>query len=359
MSVQEKPLFCSMGMLIIDEIRYPSGSGKTPIKDIIGGGGTFAILGARIVAGRQNAHLITGVIDEGNDFPDHVKQKLENWNCGLKFRKDEKRKTTRGENVYDEHGTRHFYYQTPKKRIEAVDILSDSYLRQSRTFHIISSISRCHEIIDSINSVNDDVKPLFIYEPLPDICEESNFGDLTALLPKIDVFSPNLQEAAAFVGLDTPQTFSEVKGIAARFSPYLTKPNSGSIVRCGALGCYLKTPRAEYSFPAYHSDPKYIVDETGCGNLFCGAFVTSLLVYAGDWKIAAIIANVISGCVIENLGMPVLEFSGDQEERWNGKSFRNRLHDYRTKYALIFDNDPTVSEFEQKILEIYLPKSLA
>lgn len=323
------PIFTSMGMFIIDENQYPASSKKEPVYNIIGGGGTYAIVGSRIIAGAEKSKLICGIIDKGSDFPDIVEEEILSWNSGIVWQEDPSRLTTRGLNIYDEDDIRHFQYKTDKKRIEAQDILNHPHLIRSRTIHIISSIERCVSIIDTISSnVPNDVNPIFIYEPLPDICIASNYTKLISLLPKIDVFTPNLNEMSKFANLDKlPETMDDIKSLCLNFSPYLTKPNSGSIVRCGHLGCFIKTPKVEISLPAYHTNQSKVVDVTGGGNLFCGGFVTGLLLSKGDWIIGGICGNVASGCVIERLGMPQVSL-GNSNEEWNGLSSIKRIEHY-------------------------------
>lgn len=340
MVLENDPIFTSMGMFIIDENHYPASSTKEPVYNIIGGGGTYAIIGSRIIAGAKLSKLVCGIIDKGSDFPSVVEDKILLWNTGIIWKEDLSRLTTRGINIYDEDDVRHFKYKTEKKRIEAQDIASHPYLIRSRTIHIISSIERCESIIDTVLSHNPKgINPIFIYEPLPDICIASNYDKLTLLLPKIDVFTPNLNEMSNLANLPKlPETMDEIKQLSSKFTPYLTKSNSGSILRCGHLGCFIKTSNLEISLPAYHIAQDKVVDVTGGGNLFCGGFVTGLLLSKGDWVIGGICGNVASGCVIERLGMPQLS-QGHTDEKWNGLSTVKRLNHYTEMNRSILDGN--------------------
>ncbi|KAK7686936.1 hypothetical protein QCA50_010015 [Cerrena zonata] len=171
LSHPQDPILASLGMFIVDDNEYPASSGRPNEYDILGGGGTYAVLGGRIVSGISKARLITSVFDIGNDFAPSVKEEIETWKTGVAFRKDENRKTTRGVNVYDENDVRHFYYKTDKKRVEAEDLDS------SRP------------------------RPKFIFEPSPNACTSENYEELIRVLPKVDVFTPNLNEAAEFAGV--------------------------------------------------------------------------------------------------------------------------------------------------------------
>lgn len=344
---KDDPIFTSMGMFIIDENQYPPSSKKEPVHNIIGGGGTYAIIGSRIIAGAEKSKLICGIIDKGSDFPEIVEEEILSWNSGIVWKEDLSRLTTRGLNIYDEADIRHFKYKTDKKRIEAQDIVNHPYLIRSRTIHIISSVERCESIIDTIlSNTPNDVIPTFIYEPLPDVCVASSYDKLTLLLPKIDVFTPNLNEMSNLANLArVPETMEDIKTLSSKFSPYLTKPNSGSVVRCGPLGCFIKTSKVEISLPAYHRNQDKVVDVTGGGNLFCGGFVTGLCLSKGDWVIGGICGNIASGCVIERLGMPRL-YLGLSDEKWNGSSTSKRLKYYVDMNKSILDGTFDVTKID-------------
>jgi sugar/nucleoside kinase (ribokinase family) len=322
-------LFCTLGMFIIDENRYPASSNRPNEYDIIGGAGLYALIGARIVAGEKRSKSVCAIIDKGSDFPHQVERELQAWNTGTIFREDKTRLTSRGANTYDEQGIRHFEYLTAKKRIEASDILANEYLLHSKCFHLICSVDRCKELVDKI-AASTTGNPVFIYEPLPDDCVSENFDKLLQLLPQIDVFTPNLNEACLLVGEpELPETDTCLGRIASKFSRYLTKRKSGLVLRCGALGCYVAAEGTSRLYPAYHQDQSKVIDVTGGGNLFCGGFAVAY-VLTENWQTAAICGNIVSGCIIERLGMPEMGL-GNGGETWNGTSFKERWRIYGEK----------------------------
>lgn len=107
--------------------------------DVIGGGGTYAVLGCRFFfPNRQNirrpsyvsssfpsrtfdedtitaaaidyenllppsSDKIGWIIDVGNDFPESIKQEVSSWNTNVIWRNNPNRKTTRGWNYYGEN----------------------------------------------------------------------------------------------------------------------------------------------------------------------------------------------------------------------------------------------------------------
>ena len=84
-------IFTTLGMFIVDENRYidsnnnplppPPSSSSLQQTNIIGGAGTYAIMGARIICDDRQDLIdqISGIIDMGSDFPFEIKQELDTW----------------------------------------------------------------------------------------------------------------------------------------------------------------------------------------------------------------------------------------------------------------------------------------
>ena len=88
--------FVSLGMFILDDIYYPLP--RAPVTDIIGGAGSYAVLGARIMQG--SGHGIGWTVHVGSDFPEHVRKEIESWGTECQFIDTPGRLTTRGLNTY-------------------------------------------------------------------------------------------------------------------------------------------------------------------------------------------------------------------------------------------------------------------
>ncbi|KAG5422015.1 MAK32 [Candida metapsilosis] len=316
---QVMTILTTLGMFIIDENQYidPPGPKQT---NIIGGAGTYAIIGARIVSSPELGKQISGIIDEGTDFPTTVHDEIESWNTGVIFRRNDHRLTTRGVNTYIK-GIRHFHYQTEERRIEVEDIFQYDELKYSRCYHLICSIDRCRGIVEEISKVNPGAK--YIYEPLPDDCIEANYEKLQTLLPLIDVFTPNLDEARAFLSNANDM---DVADICIKFTQFQKIANSGTIIRCGAEGCCIRTvDNKQFKLPAYHQNQADVIDVTGGGNSFCGGFIMGWYLSKGDWLIGGVCGNIASGCIIEKLGMPKVSKDGWS---FNGKTLQERADRY-------------------------------
>lgn len=240
-----------------DEIEYPPP--RPPQQDILGGAGSYSALGARLFSpGPDQSKAVGWIVDQGSDFPPAITSLIESWQTSALIRHDPDRLTTRGWNGYvDDNETRAFKYTTPKKRLTATD-LRGSPLLQSRSFHMVCSPSRCRELVTEIVVLRKEeappenadgsggyTRPIFIWEPVPDLCTPDELLNLTNCLPLIDVCSPNHAELAGFMGdsgLD-PETGEISTQAVERACEQLlgSMPLSSFtlVVRAGEKGCYI------------------------------------------------------------------------------------------------------------------------
>ncbi|AOA63122.1 Double-stranded RNA-containing particles stability [Komagataella phaffii CBS 7435] len=327
-------MFTSLGMFIVDEVHLLNGSVR---KDVMGGGGLYATVGARIVC--DNPRTIGGFADFGGDMVDddhEVKRVISSWNTLMKQRVDRRRLTTRGLVNYTMSSTEQmsFSYLTPKKRIGVADLDEEEELLYSKSFHLLSDGPKLIEIVQGIvDKRNCAEKPLIVWEPFGVYCVSARLEETIKALEHVDIFTPNAAEAACLLGRSEPETREEMDFVANSFVKYLKKPNSAIVLRCGKLGSLTITGDKSYHkwFPAYH-DPKFsdfkVVDTTGGGNSFAGA-VAFMFASTGNWTLSNIAANVASSFVIEQLGVPVYD---PVEDTWNGVATSARQKEYIRRY---------------------------
>lgn len=341
-------IFTSMGMFIIDEIHFPKTSNMDSQYDVIGGGGTYGALGARIVTTRSRSKEIGWIVDKGQDFPKEVEDYLRRWNTGAIWKNTPDRLTTRGWNMYGERDFREFKYLAPKLRIDVEDLIEHESLLNSQSYHLICSPERCLQILTKLELNRHNVQPPVItWEPVPDLCTPEHLPQCLENLKRIQVLTPNAEEASRFFNHEEPTGKSELEALAAKFIPYLTsdsqfKTGSGIVLRCGALGCYtLSTGGVSRWFPAYHNTSNgssdKVVDPTGGGNTFIGSFTTAFVLSEGNWAIASICGNIGAGIAIEQIGMPEYE-----EDKWNGWGVDDRVRWYIKSNELKYDAEETL-----------------
>jgi hypothetical protein len=109
--------FCTLGMFIIgsasilyspnnadftsDDIEFPPPT--PPVRDVVGGGGSYSALGARIFSPSPTSKSVGWIVDCGSDFPPELRDFIASWDTGVLIRETPHRLTTRGWNGYGEH----------------------------------------------------------------------------------------------------------------------------------------------------------------------------------------------------------------------------------------------------------------
>ena len=81
-----------------DDIDF--GGIRPNVKNILGGAASFAVVGARLVAGKEHSHSVSWIVDVGSDFPSDVLDVINTWGTACVMREDNSRLTTRAWNGY-------------------------------------------------------------------------------------------------------------------------------------------------------------------------------------------------------------------------------------------------------------------
>ncbi|KAH0848843.1 hypothetical protein AYO21_08288 [Fonsecaea monophora] len=334
---------------------------------IIGGAGTYAALGARLAAGSLHASSVGWIVDMGSDFPAEFRAAIETWHTSCVFRFDGSRLTTTAWNGYGPNEFRAFKYLTPKRRLDQHSLSDGQVL--ARAFHMVCSPARCMALVQGIlarrrkllsesDSDSDSDRPIFVWEPIPDLCTPEELSRLREAAACVDVVSPNADEFASFfkempdfssrermvealLGLDNRQ-----QGRGQKQNPLKT----ALVVREGAHGCttYVGSTKGLH-LPAYHQSKAKVVDPTGGGNTFLGALAMGITgittpppeeaslkelevpegsVFGGENRLffALLHATVAAGYAIEQVGMPSV--STEDGDCWNGEAYPERFRNY-------------------------------
>ncbi|OCT48142.1 putative PfkB family carbohydrate kinase (Mak32) [Cladophialophora carrionii] len=327
----------------------------------MGGAGTYAALGARLAAGIQDAHLVSWIVDMGADFPPLFRELINTWRTNCVFRLDLNRLTTTAWNGYGENEYRAFKYLTAKLRLDENDLSDDQAL--ARSFHMVCSPARCISLVNGIlgrrrdllrergrnpDDVDAELWPIFVWEPVPDLCTPEEVARLRQAAGYVNVVSPNADEFAAF--------FKETAAGECRETQvrWLLDPSGGGegmrpprtvlVIREGAQGCrtYTANNWEGLHLRAYHQSKERVTDPTGGGNTFLGALAIGLtgmtspdgrvlqdLVVPDDQKqllLGLIHATVAAGYAIEQIGMPAV--AATDGDAWNGQRYPERFLEY-------------------------------
>ncbi|KAI9739187.1 MAG: hypothetical protein M1834_007400 [Cirrosporium novae-zelandiae] len=344
--------FCTLGMLIIDEIHYLPP--KPPVYDVIGGAGSYAAIGARLHSPPPLSRSVGWVVDAGSDFPTKLRQVIKSWDTSCLVRETPGRLTTRGWNGYGDDEERAFKYTTPKLRLDHTS-LSEPLLR-SRSFHLICSPKRCIDLVTNILAQreklnNSSSRPLFIWEPVPDLCVPTELENFYDALHYVDVVSPNESEMRSFYESPHGNAHDHPLILQNHARDWVTHGigpdrKGAVVVRRGAQGCSTFDSSGIWkNYPAYHPLETSqnaervnaaVVDPTGGGNTFVGGLAVGL-VRGGEQpglqnlEIAIIWASVAASYAIEQVGLPVISHSIHGTELWNRQCVRHRIEAFNRK----------------------------
>lgn len=345
----------TQSQMISNGAKQKAGSAKV-LHNIMGGAGSYTALGARIFFTHAGSKRVGWIIDCGSDFPATMREQIEQWDTSCLFRETPDRLTTRGWNGYGNGVSeqRAFRYLTPKLRLDEASLTPELLL--SKSFHMICSPQRCLSMVQGVLRRRNELlagmmemggqlrehwhdKPLFVWEPVPDVCTAEEWENCKAALKMVDCVSPNHVELAAFFGLEAEVEDSsgnvnkrKVEELAGRLAEAgIGSGSEGSVVvRVGKEGCCIVRPSLNRPVwqPAYHViGTGKVVDPTGGGNTFLGGLAAALANNCSV-DIAAAVGSVVAGIAIEQIGMPKLDISLDA---WNGLSFSERCKIYEQR----------------------------
>ena len=219
----------------------------------------------------------------------------------------------------------------------------------------------CRRAADENDKRSRVSRPLFVWEPMPDLCTPEHIDNFRQAVRQVDIVSPNSEELAGFfVGDSKSQDH-----IAAEVLKWgIGSGQNGSlVVREGKDGCSAFSRGHQIHLRAYHipdeESQSKVVDPTGGGNAFLGALAMALrgdvcpqtaeakrlLALEDslrsepfyDLIISLIYATVAASFAIEQPGVPTYQVQGDGSEIWNGETFECRFKAYliREKAYLI------------------------
>ncbi|KAH8106249.1 Ribokinase-like protein [Cristinia sonorae] len=328
--------FVSLGMFIIDEFEFIDPKQKTRRSEEpqIGGGGTYATIGARIWLPPDEVGMI---VDRGHDWPETIQNQLQAYGQDMwLYRDDKSRETTRARNTYREDA-RGFQYLNPRVRITPRD-LSGTKLEDPKTLHFICSPSRARIILNEVAN-RPGWTPVTIYEPIPDRCIPEELPALLEILPQISILSPNAEEALSLLAMPLDVTRGVVEEAALQLLSFGVGAEGRGVViiRSGHLGAYVaNVERGGQWVEAYWtpSDSDRVVDVTGAGNAFLGGLGAGLHFTKGDPFEATLYGTISASFVIEQEGLPHLEHNTSRTETgelWNGSKPQKRLESLRKR----------------------------
>ncbi|KAK0737189.1 Ribokinase-like protein [Apiosordaria backusii] len=334
-------IFVSLGMVVLDEIRFPDGK---VLCNVPGGSGLYSTLGARLAAkDATTSERIGCLVLAGSDFPDTVAETLRDWGITLRLQQVADRLSTRGLLQYQGINFKDqvFKYTTTPLQHTTADLADHPRILGSLAFYFLASPQDLEvsvsllQVLRHHNSV--PAQPLLVWEPAPASCRTELRNEHLRAAKLVDVYSPNHTEllAAFQLGNATPTIFdcNIIEDLALQILESGVGPDGQGavVIRCGEHGSLAVSQ--SYSarwFPAfYDSTSSKVIDATGAGNSFLGALTVKLVEGAGLTE-AVIMGLVAASFSIEQIGLPERAVT-DGTETWNGVGVSSRVEEYQAK----------------------------
>jgi cytidine kinase len=279
----ERPLFLSIGSVVIDDIVLPDGRTRM---GMLGGGATHAAMGMRVWSGRV-ALLAT----LGRDVPEADRRKLARA-FDVRGLSTRDAPAPRAWQLYEHDGRRTHVDRTDAGLFMAMcprpDELPAAYAGASGVRLECDAPDPLREWTARLRAAGYGH---ILWEPWNVFCRPENRRLFGQLAPLLDVVSPNLLQAQRLTGLQDPrQVLAALLEAGVRVA-VLRMGEAGSLV-AGQGEAPVDVPTVPVSS---------IVDVTGAGNAYCGGFLVGLT-ETGDLGQAGRYGAVSASFVLEQFG---------------------------------------------------------
>lgn len=276
-------MFISIGSIIIDDIVLPDGQTRM---GVLGGGGSHAAMGMRVWA--QSVGLVAGV---GANFPAALFDEMAGaFDVSGVLRREVA--TPRAWQVFEADGKRTEIFRTDFEQF--LKISPQPAELPHSTFQVEGAHLECEvpepfrEWVARLRAGNCRV---ILWEPWDLFCAPQNVPLVRQLAPLVDVLSPNLVEAQKLTGFDEPIEIA--RALIEYGAPCVA-------LRMGERGSLVATRDGVMQPVA--AIKTAVVDVTGAGNAYCGAFVVGLA-QTGDPIQAGRMAAVAASFTVEQFGV--------------------------------------------------------
>jgi sugar/nucleoside kinase (ribokinase family) len=298
--------YVSLSSLIIDDIVLPDGQVSM---NTLGGSGTHALVGMRVWSDRLAFAATVGAdLDPAHRA---AREQLGIDLRGLIVR--DGYRTTRAWQLFEHDGRRTEILRTNLEAFNRekprIDELPADYFA-ARGFHLLwGDMPELERAVDVIRAANDEV--VLAWEPSPEQVGASQ-ARYQALLPRLDLFSPDLNEAEEITGEQEPEAMcAKLAGWGARCVA----------LRMGSHGSVVRTATSAWHVPPA---PATVVDVTGGGNAYCGGFLVGLGSGLSPVE-AALRGSVSASFALEQFGLPSLTAFTRREAELRLAAVRERV----------------------------------
>lgn len=287
------PRLVCLGNLTLDDIVLPDGRERP---GCIGGDALYAALAARRM--EPATEMVAPI---GLDLPAEIWARITKAGLSTAGLPRRSLPTLRNRVVYAANGDRKWTLYASE---EEFDILSPApqdippFFRSADAYLILAmTLSAQIALAEHLRATSG---ALIALDPQEDYIRE-NEDDLRRLIALTDLFLPSAEEARQLLGSDD---WSRAARVFGEWGPSVV------VIKLGPEGClvYDRATGREFRHPAVAA---HVVDETGAGDCFCGAFVAALLADRDDLEGAARAGAQAAALAISGYGVdPMFKFSG-------------------------------------------------
>ena len=293
----QSPRLVGIGSVFVDDIVLPSGQSYMAR---LGGGVVHALMGASIWNERPGI-----VATVGQGLPDESSERLHR-DLDTRGLVQLAIPQIRAWQLFEEDGTRRELYRVketlPFIRGAQPEHFPADYA-QSQGFYLLQGTEEIRQWRKALNG-------LILWEPLQQIMTAENADSIHRVLRDchIDVVSPNLAEAQAIYGEQSPDEL---------VNAILTDGAQCVALRMGALGSIVANKAGKRHHIGAVS-VSHIVDQTGAGNTYCGGLLAGLI-QGESLHEAGVMAAVSASFCLEQVGVldPARVQMDDRDRRYD------------------------------------------
>ncbi len=282
---ESRPRIIALAQIIIDDLRFADGRER---RGILGGAGSYAVAGMRLVTGRVG--IVSGV---GADFASALAPWFRENDidiAGLEIRAE---RTPRSWVVYQHEDTRsetpqlgadHFARMAPQ-----IANLPAGY-RQARAIYAFRDAEE--RFWEDLLRLREDTGATLLWELHEAAARPERWPAVARLARAVDIVSLNRSEAESLSGHGEPLRLAEQLLEAGARAVALRLGAAGALVATAGGGCW--------RVPAYETTLR---DPTGAGNAFSGALLAART-RGEDWPAATCGAAAAASFMLEQHGPP-------------------------------------------------------
>jgi sugar/nucleoside kinase (ribokinase family) len=296
MSAEDRPAYVCVGGIIIDDIVFPNGETRMAVL----GGGTVHAAAGMLIWG-QRPGIASRV---GNDLPDSARQRLErDFDLHGLVRLDLPQ--ARAWQLFEWDGRRTEIFRVDEVEPFLYGVTPEEI---ATAYRVVKGVHLLRDADDLRHWRAVFPNATILWEPGQAFMVAENADAFRAGLAHIDIVSPNLLEAQQVYGFTDP---------AALIGAMLDDGARIAALRMGADGSLAGARGYDHLFSLPAVPVPRIVDQTGAGNTYCGAFLVGWL-ETGDLRRAAGYGAVAASFALEVIGVadPPADLVALRGERW-------------------------------------------